>query len=51
MQKYINFYINFFPCNQTKLKLYALKYSCSKKSMDRGVWWATVHVSQKVGHN
>ena len=28
-----------------------LQYSCQKNSMDRGVWWATVHGSQRVRHN
>ena len=26
-------------------------YSCLENSMGRGAWWATVHVSQRVGHN
>ena len=24
-------------------KVYPLQYSCLENSMDRGVWWATVH--------
>jgi len=28
-----------------------LQYSCLGKSMNRGVWWATVHGVSKVGHN
>ena len=28
-----------------------LQYSCLKNSMDRGAWWATVHGSQRVGHD
>ena len=28
-----------------------LQYSCLENSMDRGAWWATVHGSQRVGHN
>ena len=30
---------------------YPLKYSCLENSMDRGVWWATVHVLQTVRHD
>ena len=30
---------------------YPLQYSCLENSMDRGAWWATVHVLQRVGHN
>ena len=29
----------------------SLQYSCLENSMDRGVWWATIHGSQRVGHN
>ena len=28
-----------------------LQYSCLKNPIDRGVWWATVHGSQRVGQN
>ena len=28
-----------------------LQYSCLENHMDRGAWWATVHESQRVGHN
>ena len=28
-----------------------LQYSCLKNPMDRGAWWATVHGSQRVGHD
>ena len=28
-----------------------LQYSCLENSMDRGDWWATVHGSQRVGHD
>ena len=28
-----------------------LQYSCLENSMDRGAWWATVHGSQRVGHD
>ena len=28
-----------------------LQYSCLENPMDGGVWWATVHVSQRVGHD
>ena len=28
---------------------YPLQYSCLKNSMDRGVWWATVHGVTKNG--
>ena len=28
-----------------------LQYSCLEKPMDRGVWWATVHRSQRVRHD
>ena len=28
-----------------------LQYSCLENPMNRGVWWATVHGSQKVRHN
>ena len=28
-----------------------LQYSCLEKPMDRGAWWATVHGSQRVGHD
>ena len=28
-----------------------LQYSCLENSMDRGVWWPTVHGSQRVGHD
>ena len=27
------------------------QYSCLENSMDRGAWWATVHGSQRVGHD
>ena len=30
---------------------YPLQYSCPENSMDRGAWWATIHVGQRVGHN
>ena len=28
-----------------------LQYSCLENPMDGGAWWATVHRSQRVGHN
>ena len=28
-----------------------LQYSCRENPMDRGVWWATVHGSERVGHD
>ena len=28
-----------------------LRYSCLGNPMDRGAWWATVHGSQRVGHD
>ena len=28
-----------------------LQYSGLENSMDRGAWWATVHGSQRVGHD
>ena len=28
-----------------------LQYSCLENSIDRGAWWATVHGSQRVGHD
>ena len=30
---------------------YPLQYSCLGKSMERAVWWATVHGSQRVRHD
>ena len=27
------------------------QYSCLENSMNRGVWWATVHGSKRVGHD
>ena len=30
---------------------YPLQYSCLEKSIERGNWWATVHVVAKVGHD
>ena len=30
---------------------YPLQYSCLENSMDRGVWWATVHQVPKNGHD
>jgi len=27
-----------------------LQYSCLGNPMDRGTWWATVHVIERVGH-
>ena len=27
------------------------QYSCLENPMDRGAWWATVHGSQRVGHD
>ena len=27
-----------------------LQYSCLENPVDRGVWWAAVHGSQRVGH-
>ena len=29
----------------------SLQYSCLENSIDRGAWWATVHGSQRVGHD
>ena len=29
----------------------SLQYSCLENSMDTGAWWATVHGSQRVGHD
>ena len=29
----------------------SLRYSCLENFMDRGAWWATVHGSQRIGHN
>ena len=28
-----------------------LQYSCPENPMDGGAWWATVHGSQRVGHD
>ena len=28
-----------------------LQYSCLENLMDGGAWWATVHGSQRVGHD
>ena len=28
-----------------------LQYFCEKHPRDRGAWWATVHGSQRVGHD
>ena len=28
-----------------------LQFSCLENSMDRGVWWAKVHGSQRVRHD
>ena len=28
-----------------------LQYSCLENPMDGGIWWATVHGSQRVGHD
>ena len=28
-----------------------LQYSCLENSIDRGVWWATVHGSKRVDHD
>ena len=28
-----------------------LQYSCLENSIDRGVWWATVHGSKRVNHD
>ena len=30
---------------------YPLQYSCLENPMDTGAWWATVHGSQRVGHD
>ena len=30
---------------------YSLQYFCLENSMDRGAWRATVHGSQRVGHD
>ena len=30
---------------------YPFQYSCLENSMDRGAWRATVHGSQRVGHD
>ena len=30
---------------------YPLQYSCLEHPMDRGAWWATVHGSERVGHD
>ena len=30
---------------------YPLQLSCMENSIDRGAWWATVYMRQKVGHN
>ena len=32
-------------------KGHPLQYSGLENPMDRGAWWATVHGSQRVGHN
>ena len=32
-------------------KGYTLQYSCLENPMDRGAWRATVHGSQRVGHD
>ena len=29
----------------------SLQYSCLKNPVDRGAWWATVHVIVNVGHD
>ena len=29
----------------------SLQYSCLENPMDGGAWWATVHRSQRVGHD
>ena len=28
-----------------------LQYSCLENPMDGGAWWATVHGSQRMGHD
>ena len=28
-----------------------LHYSCLENPMDTGAWWATVHGSQRIGHD
>ena len=30
---------------------YPLQYSCLENPKDRGVWWATVHGLQRIGHD
>ena len=30
---------------------YPLQYFCLEKLMERGIWWATVHGSQRVGND
>ena len=30
---------------------YPLQYSCLENSMDRRVWWATVHGVARIGHD
>ena len=30
---------------------YLLQYSGLENPMDKGAWWATVHGSQRIGHN
>ena len=30
---------------------YPFQYSCLENPKDRGVWWATVHGLQRVGHD
>ena len=31
--------------------IYSLLHSCLENSMDRGAWWATVHVAERVIHD
>ena len=42
---YLNilFYIGVQPVNPGEENSNPLQYSCLENSMDRGVWWATVH--------
>ena len=30
---------------------YPFQYFCLEKLMERGIWWATVHGSQRVGND
>ena len=47
----LNLYIDLGRINPEEGNGNPLQYSCLENPMDGGAWWATVHGSQRVGHD